>query len=318
MMMLFDMLNTFNSQVSFLVLISLWAILVQAHGPHLVVHGQLTVKTGQGNSTSSISTTASPSSSSSNATNASSGGGGGTSQLISKDQFTQAVQGAGYPAAPDGTYEALAQALQASSIRSKRELAMFLAQTMHESVGYSATKETACQTDLAKCQSAYPVTVGDKSKVYYGRGYMQLTWDYNYQDASQAIFGDKQVLLQNPDQVATNLTLAWQASFWFWDTKVHPDAGVQSGCFGSATKVINGGLECKGANQDEKTQREHNYAAVLKAMGLTETPNYTGCTDACSGSSASSGSSGSSASSGPSASSSTSNNPTATTASSSS
>lgn len=37
-------------------------------------------------------------------------------------------------------------------------------------------------------------------KRYYGRGPLQLTWNYNYGQVSRAIFGDNR-LLNDPDMV---------------------------------------------------------------------------------------------------------------------
>lgn len=293
----------YSKQVTF----ALIALLGGLATAQLMVSGSITVQPANPNPNPAPAAGSSPSSSSSSApaapapsgsSGASAGGGG--SSLISKQEFDAALQGAGFPAAPDGTFEGLTQALGQSKIKDKRELAMFLAQTMHESMGYAATKEIKCQTDLEGCKKDYPATIGDSTKAYYGRGYMQLTWDYNYKEASTALFGDANVLLKDPDQVGTNLTLAWATSFWFWDAKVHDDAGVKSGCFGSSTKVINGGLECQGANGDRKAKREKNYAAVLKALGINESPNLTGCTDTCAAAGGGAAAGGSSAAAAPS------------------
>ena len=39
---------------------------------------------------------------------------------------------------------------------------------------------------------------------YYGRGYMQLSWQYNYLAASKDLYGDDR-LARNPDQVKSSL-----------------------------------------------------------------------------------------------------------------
>ncbi len=43
---------------------------------------------------------------------------------------------------------------------------------------------------------------GPNGVVYYGRGYIQLTWDFNYRPASQYLYNDENVLLNNPEIVA--------------------------------------------------------------------------------------------------------------------
>ena len=36
------------------------------------------------------------------------------------------------------------------------------------------------------------------NKNYFGRGYIQLSWDYNYKAASHYLFGNE-ILIKNPD-----------------------------------------------------------------------------------------------------------------------
>lgn len=55
---------------------------------------------------------------------------------------------------------------------------------------------------------------------YYGRGYIQLTWIFNYYRASYDLFGND-ILVKEPQRVATDLQLAWQTTFWFWGKEVH-------------------------------------------------------------------------------------------------
>ncbi|KAL9708017.1 hypothetical protein quinque_011535 [Culex quinquefasciatus] len=69
----------------------------------------------------------------------------------------------------------------------RNEVAMFLAQVIYESAGFHYREE-----------------IGGASKKYapyYGRGYIQLTWDYNYRAASRDIFGDER-LMRDPGLVA--------------------------------------------------------------------------------------------------------------------
>merc|ERR1712050_504280 len=61
----------------------------------------------------------------------------------------------------------------------------------------------------------YPCSAG---KEYRGRGPKQLSWNYNYGQFSEEFCGDKSILLNNPQWVATNPTLAWASSIWFWFT----------------------------------------------------------------------------------------------------
>ncbi|PQP92101.1 endochitinase 2 [Prunus yedoensis var. nudiflora] len=107
----------------------------------------------------------------------------------------------------------------------------------------------------------YPCAAG---KQYYGRGPIQLSWNYNYGQCGKAIGAD---LLNNPDLVATDPVISFKTALWFWMTPQSPkpschdvitgrwnpsgadkSAGRVPG-YGVTTNIINGGLECgKGWN----------------------------------------------------------------------
>ncbi|KAF2302350.1 hypothetical protein GH714_034491 [Hevea brasiliensis] len=107
----------------------------------------------------------------------------------------------------------------------------------------------------------YPCAPG---KQYYGRGPIQISWNYNYGQCGRAIGVD---LLNNPDLVATDAVISFKTAIWFWMTAQSPkpschdvitgrwspsatdrSAGRVPG-YGLVTNIINGGLECgKGWN----------------------------------------------------------------------
>ncbi|KAL2892915.1 Basic endochitinase, partial [Bienertia sinuspersici] len=65
----------------------------------------------------------------------------------------------------------------------------------------------------AYCESpSWPCPAG---KMYYGRGPIQLTHNYNYGLAGRAIGVD---LINNPDLVATDATISFKTAIWFWMT----------------------------------------------------------------------------------------------------
>ncbi|KAI3433417.1 hypothetical protein D9Q98_003232 [Chlorella vulgaris] len=155
----------------------------------------------------------------------------------------------------------------------RRELAAFLAQISHEVTGGPATNN---QYDWGLCwkvelcvyagndkdcapycdPTLYSCPPGRK---YYGRGPIQLSWNYNYAQAGAALGLD---LLNNPGLVSTNASVAFQTALWFWTAPQTPkpschdvmagrftpavsdiSAGRVPG-FGLTTNIINGGLEC--------------------------------------------------------------------------
>ncbi|OQX29806.1 MAG: hypothetical protein B0D92_01775 [Spirochaeta sp. LUC14_002_19_P3] len=59
----------------------------------------------------------------------------------------------------------------------------------------------------------YPPVAG---KSYHGRGPVQLSWNYNYGMMSEVLFGNKDILLENPNLIARNGFLGWASALWFW------------------------------------------------------------------------------------------------------
>ncbi|CAL8990570.1 unnamed protein product [Prunus brigantina] len=83
-------------------------------------------------------------------------------------------------------------------------------------------------------------------KQYYGRGPLQLTWNYNYGAAGNSIGFDG---LNSPE------TVAFKAALWYWMNSVRP---VVSQGFGATTRDINGAVECDG-KEPGKVQARINY-----------------------------------------------------------
>ncbi|XP_055350780.1 uncharacterized protein LOC129597321 [Paramacrobiotus metropolitanus] len=148
--------------------------------------------------------------------------------LVSKDEFRQAVTSNGFPQPTDAQYESFAKGAPNGKITSRRELAMFLANILHESGGLRYKKQISPQPEYEK---------------YYGRGYMQLTWEDNYRKASQALYHDDR-LVENPDQVADDEDIAWATAYCYWGAAVHNYPWVGEGKFGASIKAINGKEEC--------------------------------------------------------------------------
>lgn len=133
----------------------------------------------------------------------------------------------------------------------------------------------------------YPCVPG---KTYNGRGPKQLSYNSNYGQFSEEFCGDKNLLLDHPERVATNPTLAWASSIWFWFTggACVRDAGerCKPGChevllgsrtkcaadvaagreygLGWATNIVNGGLECGSAGRGKCDYRVHSRVKYYK------------------------------------------------------
>lgn len=89
----------------------------------------------------------------------------------------------------------------------------------------------------------------DASKVFYGRGAIQLSWNYNYVRASVALTGDADTFCNDPEQIATSAEYTWGTAIFFWMENVkegwtcHKEIMMNED-FGGTLSNINGGLEC--------------------------------------------------------------------------
>ncbi|GLJ05755.1 hypothetical protein SUGI_0024600 [Cryptomeria japonica] len=177
----------------------------------------------------------------------------------------------------------------------KRELAAFFAQTSHETTGGWATAPDGPYawgycflTERAGgtyCGNQAPC---NPNKQYYGRGPIQLTWNYNYIAAGSAIGFDG---LNDPDIVARDSTISFKTAIWFWMTAQSPKpschevitgswtpsgsdnaAGRVAG-YGMLTNIINGGLEC-GIGFDTRVEdRIGFYKRYCDILGVNYGPN---------------------------------------------
>jgi len=191
----------------------------------------------------------------------------------------------------------------------KLDLAAFLAQSSQETSGWwspqpyiwgyvFSTEECAPNDCGTYCSDSatYPC---DGSVDYYGRGPLQLSWNYNYGQVSQALFNDVTVLLDNPDLLLTNGTVAFQTSLWFWMTPQSPKpschdvmtggytptaseiADGQIVGFGLTTDIINGGIECDQVTPQSVTNRVGYFNTYTAYFGLpTQTNEYCNNMDA--------------------------------------
>nr|AUN87466.1 chitinase [Camellia fraterna] len=160
----------------------------------------------------------------------------------------------------------------------KRELAAFFGQTSHQTTGnppggpylwgYCYVKQINPSDNCDQASEAqWPCAPG---KQYYGRGPMQLSYNYNYGPAGVAL-GLGMELLKNPDLVETDPVISFKTALWFWMTPQAPkpschdvitgnwipspddlSVGRLPG-YGVITNIINGGIEC-GHGQDPKVE----------------------------------------------------------------
>jgi predicted chitinase len=209
------------------------------------------------------------------------GGGGGTGGfVVSEAQFGQMFpnRNSFY------TYAGLVSAMSAypqfattgGSTVELQEAAAFLANVSHETGGLVYISEIDQSGDYCDTSQSYGCPAGTYQ--YYGRGPLQISWNFNYYAAGNAIGVD---LLDNPNLVATDSATSWKTALWYWDTQNGPgtmtghDAMVNGAGFGQTIWSINGSIECNGGNTAEMQDRVNLYEQFTGILGVPAGNNLT-------------------------------------------
>jgi predicted chitinase/chitodextrinase len=207
--------------------------------------------------------------------------GGGTTPpstggfVVSEAQFNQMFPGRN----SFYTYSGLTAALSAypgfantgSDTVKKQEAAAFLANVDHETGGlvYIVEQNTSNYPHYCDTSQSYGCPAG--TAAYYGRGPIQLSWNFNYKAAGDALGID---LLDNPNLVQNDAAVAWKTGLWYWDTQSGPgtmtphNAMVNGAGFGETIRSINGSLECNGQNTAEMQDRINDYQNFVNILGV--------------------------------------------------
>ncbi|MFJ2191484.1 chitinase [Kitasatospora sp. NPDC087861] len=194
--------------------------------------------------------------------------------VVSESQFNQMFpsRNAFY------TYQGLVDALSAypkftttgNDAARKREAAAFLANVSHETGGLKYVVEQNTANYSHYCDASQPYGCPAGQAAYYGRGPLQISWNFNYKAAGDALHID---LLHDPYQVERNSAVSWKTALWFWDTQsgagsmTPHDAIVNNKGFGETIRSINGALECDGKNPDERNDRINLYKKFVGVLG---------------------------------------------------
>lgn len=176
----------------------------------------------------------------------------------------------------------------------KKELAAFLANVAHETRngeigkyddGLMFIHEIDTSNSYLSENDTYPAAPGKK---YYGRGPIQLSYNGNYGKASDFIFGDKNILLKNPQLIEKDAVVAFKTAIWFWMTpethkpsahdvmigKWQPNAADRAAGrtpgFGMTINIINGQVECNKGTNRFMADRIAFYQYFLKKFGIAD------------------------------------------------
>ncbi|KAB1202581.1 Endochitinase PR4 [Morella rubra] len=153
-----------------------------------------------------------------------------------------------------------------SADASKREIAAFFAHVTHETGSFCYIEEIngASQNYCDSSNTQYPCNPNQK---YYGRGPLQLTWNYNYGAAGNSIGFDG---LNSPGTVASDPVISFKTALWFWMNNVHQ---VISQGFGATIRAINGAVECNGGNSAAVQSRIQYYTQYCNQFGVAPGDN---------------------------------------------
>ncbi len=154
----------------------------------------------------------------------------------------------------------------------KREAAAFLANVGHETGGLVHIVEQDTNNYPHYCDPNRPYGCPAGQAAYYGRGPIQLSWNYNYKAAGDALGID---LLHNPNLVQNDAAVAWKTGIWYWMTQRGPgsmtphDAIVNDRGFGETIRSINGSMECNGKNPGQVQSRINSYTKFTQILGTS-------------------------------------------------
>lgn len=179
------------------------------------------------------------------------------------------------------------------NINTKGRVAAFMAQTAHESAGYTVLREnlnykaeslmkvwptrfnqsnawTYAHQQDAIANKVYAGRMGNGDEAsgdgwkYKGRGLIQLTGKDNYRACSLEMYGDER-LLDTPEMLETDRDAAVKSACWFWNSN-DLSSLADIGDIKTMTKKINGGY----IGLDD---RVNTYTTAMTVFETTEGSN---------------------------------------------
>lgn len=133
--------------------------------------------------------------------------------------------------------EAIIDAFENAGLTDLRWLAYMLATAFHET---AFTMRPIAEYGKGAGRK-YGVPAGPYKKIYYGRGYVQLTWDYNYKKAQEKLdapfLSDPELALE--PKHAADILIRGMVEGWFTGKKLSDYIGLKSDYL-NARRIVNG------------------------------------------------------------------------------
>ncbi|PKI69840.1 endochitinase EP3-like [Punica granatum] len=152
---------------------------------------------------------------------------------------------------------------------SRREIAAFFAHVTHNTGHFCNIEETdgALRDYCDDSNTQYPC---NPNKRYYGRGPIQISWNFNYGPAGQSVGFDG---LNSHETVAQDPVISFRTAFWFWMKNIHSMITSGQG-FGSTIRAISVG-ECGGGDTTAGQARVQYYTDYCCQFGVSLGNNLT-------------------------------------------
>lgn len=143
---------------------------------------------------------------------------------------------------------------------SLREVAASFAHFSYETGNFCCIEEPH-GASIDYCDESYTDYSCVKGQCYYGRGPIQLQWNYNYGEAGDEIGFDG---LSNPSTVAKDNVVSFKTAIWYWVTRLQPK--LTKG-FGATIKAFKPS-ECNGGNPSAVRARVNLYTKYCDELGV--------------------------------------------------
>ncbi|KAI3928916.1 hypothetical protein MKW92_028443 [Papaver armeniacum] len=133
---------------------------------------------------------------------------------------------------------------------------------------YPSFGKTGSLDDSKREIAAFFAHVTHETGWYYGRGPIQISWNYNYGPAGKSIGFDG---LNAPETVANDPVISFKTAFWFWMNNVHSVITSNQG-FGPTIRKINSG-ECNGRKPGAVQARIKYFKDYCNQLGVAPGDN---------------------------------------------